>query len=149
MMKIDRRNNFFKAILLICVLMQAVALMPHHHHVESNAVCLNYVHLTTGSCNDVCSDSQNHEHADLPYSTCSSYNIVVAQPENRNNDTEEVSIDLPDCGCGLCVSAVETDKFVAQSIEFNYNHAGSDTPESYLRLYLTSARPCRAPDFVG
>mgnify|MGYP006976537564 CR=1 FL=1 len=38
-------NRFAKTVLLLCVLMQAVALMPHHHHGDPTAVCLNYSHI--------------------------------------------------------------------------------------------------------
>lgn len=146
----DRRHNLFKYILLVCVLMQAVALMPHHHHGDSNAVCLNYIHLNADSCGDVCSDGHNHNNADLPYSTCSSYNIVVAQPESRNNEVDEVlSVDLPDCGCGLCVSVFDAERFVAKSVELPSYVKGDDIHKSYLRIYLAAARPCRAPDFIG
>lgn len=141
------RNRFFKAVLLVCVLMQAVALMPHHHHDDSDAVCLNYLHLSPDSCQDVCSD--NHEHADQPYSTCSSYNIVVAQPESRGNEVEEIAVSLPDCGCGLCAIGIEEEMFNAKGVELPYYSTENDIPESYIRLYLTAARPCRAPDFIG
>lgn len=149
MMKIDGRNRFFKAVLLVCVIMQAVALMPHHHHADSETVCLNYTHVSHDGESDVCAKDHDHSKAH-PYTSCNSYNIVVAQPEYRNDDMEEVVSDLPDCGCGICVTELIAEIFngdIADEAVDDVTHTGES--ESYLRVYLATARPTRAPDFIG
>ena len=109
-------NRFAKTVLLLCVLMQAVALMPHHHHGDPTAVCLNYSHINGANpCRNVCTGTGSHN--TQPYASCASHSLTVAQPQPR----EEVA--LQGFGDAPCT-------------------------ESYIRIFLTAAVPCRAPDFM-
>ena len=73
-------NRFAKTVLLLCVLMQAVALMPHHHHGDPTAVCLNYSHINGANpCRNVCTGTGSHN--TQPYASCASHSLTVAQPQ--------------------------------------------------------------------
>ena len=91
-------NRFAKTVLLLCVLMQAVALMPHHHHGDLTAVCLNYSHINGANpCRNVCTGTGSHTQ---PYASCASHSLTVAQPQPREEGLEEaVAAHSPECGC--------------------------------------------------
>ncbi|MFR7708762.1 MAG: hypothetical protein ACLUZZ_06770 [Alistipes inops] len=73
-------NRFAKTVLLLCVLMQAVALMPHHHHGDPTAVCLNYSHINGANpCRNVCTGTGSH-------ATYASHSLTVAQPSRARRD---------------------------------------------------------------
>ena len=90
-------NRFAKTVLLLCVLMQAVALMPHHHHGDPTAVCLNYSHINGANpCRNVCTGTGSHN--TQPYASCASHNPSRARrdwkrrspPTRRNADASPV-----------------------------------------------------------
>lgn len=128
--------------------MQAVALMPHHHHGSSDSVCINYSHINFGSdCDDVCTG--DHKHDAHPYTSCTSHNIVIVQPDSREERVEEIAADLPDCSCGLCIFDFVGGENDDRLASIRLSEYGDQTDhESYLRVYITTALPCRAPDFV-
>ena len=147
------RNKLMQVFLLACVMMQVVALMPHHHHGDSDAVCLNYTHLSASTAGDCCGDvhlGDSHDHSGTPFTACTTAgNLVIAQPEFRDNSATEIVADLPDCGCGACV--IDDTVFALEQITAGILSAYRLHPEAepYLRIYLTDATPCRAPDFIA
>lgn len=101
-------NRFAKTVLLLCVLMQAVALMPHHHHGDPTAVCLNYSHINGANpCRNVCTGTGSHN--TQPYASCASHSLTVAQPQPREEGLEEaVAAHSPECGCLSCAEVCRT-----------------------------------------
>lgn len=148
-MKILGNSFLTKAVLLLCVLMQAVALTPHHHHGNGGSVCLNYTHLYEADvCGDVCADTG--EHNGQPYAVCQSHTMTVAQPQERDEVVVEVSEHHDhDCGCATCIGdAAEAAVEHMAAITINGIGEYNDSTNSYIREYFTAALPCRAPDFM-
>ncbi len=139
---------FAKTVLLLCVLMQAVALIPHHHHATATAVCLNYAHLYKANpCGSICTGSNAHH--TQPYASCLSHGITVAQPQQEEDGIEEPAADhAPDCGCAACTADFETFVTHNRTETAFHGYGRHSDPEPYIRIYLTDALPCRAPDFM-
>ena len=145
-----KTNSFWvRTVLLLCVLMQAVALMPHHHHGDAAAVCLNYFHMyDTGACGDVCTGADSH--SSQPYVVCHLHGITVVQPQEREDVAAEWTVGHDhDCGCAACArdAAFAAMEHLA-SRAVPCGEVCCDDAASRIRDYFTAALPCRAPDFM-
>jgi len=137
-----------KLVLLLCVLMQAVALMPHHHHGDSAIACLGYGHRAESeACHTPCSNHTSH--ATVPFPSCLSHSITATQPEPRAEAAEEIATDhSPACGCPCCTESSFSFTLGVLLQVVLQTREGGPRIEPYLRSYLTDALPCRAPDFM-
>lgn len=56
-------KKVIRIFMVLCLLMQALAVVPHHHHGGSEAPCLNIVHCLESECEaEVICDRESHEH---------------------------------------------------------------------------------------
>lgn len=156
-------SKIVRAALILCVLMQVVAMTPHHHHAGDESVCLNYFHLNDGVEHDGCCDSasqahghdgccDDHGHDNDPFTTCNSHNLVITQPERERPETEvQVSVIIhPDnCFCGICGNLTDIAISEAASALTTVEYLTRPDIEPSLIRYISTALSPRAPDFMA
>lgn len=141
-------------MLVVCVVMQMVALMPHHHHSGNPSPCVNAAHvwnLASDACGDRCEgghDDHDHDH-DSPVAACGSFRMVILQPERERTEVSAAEMALPTgatdifcaSGCLKCMAREVADIF----------REISPAPEAVPLItdYITEAIPPRAPDYLA
>lgn len=93
-----KENILVRALLMLCILMQCVAIMPHHHHGSSEVACINPLHCTDPAEGKECHGdapcpAHNHSH-DAPLTNCCFKQIVSAQPQREQEHIEVCLCDL-------------------------------------------------------
>lgn len=154
------RDIFVKAVLVLAVMMQVLAITPHHHHGDDSAPCIGFFHHAADAGPECCGGHDDndghktcddiHNNGDIPFAVCSHHNIVISQPEQLKSGTKVVTITLPDdCSCGYCIS---TNDFAHIAGDFPSSGESYPTPVHVglpVLRYIAVALAPRAPDPVS
>lgn len=141
---------------MICVVMQVAAMMPHHHHADSEAPCINFLHLSpdhadavADNCCEGCS-ADGHDHDHSPFTSCNTHSLVITQPEREKIETEAAETTLPgECHCVLCtlIQEFRSTEYATARLETEYR-TRPDVERPATQYVGRNSSP-RAPDFTA